>query len=443
MGDGSDKFTELLIQFQQQKGYTPGQLARRSGLPKMTIINWLQGRVKRPRFWQDVIKLAQAMNLNRPEEENLLDAAGYPPLANLVNNIQDEADEERLSSWLETQLVASGKLPPFQAVRHLPTFVGRETHLQVLTNLLLKSPQEKILVLEGMAGVGKTALAAHLANRLRRHFRDGVLWVRPDLTPMAMTLQQLGETLGRYVSGYGDLSSRSMAIRELLSAKHILLVLDNVQHSQEIELLLPAGETCAILITTRRRNLSIALGAHRFQIEPFTTDESLRLFDTLLGKELVKKETSALLDIAQFVEHLPLALDIIASRLAYEPGLTAQGFLAQLRECSHWLPEIYDESRNLAAVLEANLLLLSPKEADLLAALSTFGGLEFSLAAAAEVAKVAVPEAKNMLRELHCLSWVRLGRQENEYRLISVLQNFAENKFAQQKGNVSEQHLAG
>ncbi|MCB0336812.1 MAG: ATP-binding protein, partial [Bdellovibrionales bacterium] len=57
------------------------------------------------------------------------------------------------------------------------SLIGRGNLLRKLRHRLLTG---KHLVLSGMPGVGKTALAIELANDLfvRKHFHDGVLWAR-------------------------------------------------------------------------------------------------------------------------------------------------------------------------------------------------------------------------------------------------------------------------
>ena len=70
-----DQFTTTLNQFVHRSAYTPGQLASLSAVPKMTIVNWLNGRVVRPRGWQGVVALAVAMRLTEAEANQLLAAA--------------------------------------------------------------------------------------------------------------------------------------------------------------------------------------------------------------------------------------------------------------------------------------------------------------------------------------------------------------------------------
>jgi hypothetical protein len=421
-------FTKVVNRYVHRSGYTPGQLARFSGVPQMTIVNWRQGRVKKPRAWQDVVRLAQALRLRRDEANELLRAAGYPPISRLQEQTENEAESALFSFWA-VESVTAAERPPFQAVRHPATFVGRGDLLPAIEKLLLAGHHETVTILEGMAGVGKTALAAYLAYRLRPHLPDGVLWARLDTSNAASILHLWAAAYGRDVTVYDDLESRSTAVRDLLAAKRALLVLDNVTSSQEIRPLLPPAGPCAVLITTRRRNLTVAPGAHRFHLEPFDAakGEALRLFTRVLGAELVARERAALVQIADLLGHLPLAIDVVAWRLAHEPHWTAADFLARLQQEENRLKLLESDLASVQLALEASYALLSPVQQSFFAALGAFGGEDFSPEAAAAVAGVTYAAAEAHLRTLFCLSLVRRGRA-GRYRLVPLLRNFAREK---------------
>jgi hypothetical protein len=77
---------------------TPGLLARMSGLPKTTLINWLDGRVKRPRRWQDVLTVADALRLRQNQADNLLIAAGHEQVDRLFA-IAQEHETRLFTLW--------------------------------------------------------------------------------------------------------------------------------------------------------------------------------------------------------------------------------------------------------------------------------------------------------------------------------------------------------
>jgi hypothetical protein len=392
----------------------------------MTLVNWREGHVQRPRVWQDVGKVAHALRLSPTELNELLAAAGYPNLSQLNQQAATVADRELLAFWLEEKK-SPDKRPPFQALPNLPTFVGRKTELSKLAIWLRADYHESAYVLDGAGGTGKTVLAARLAYQLRDHFSDGVLWARLDTTDVMSILHLFAAAYGQDVSVYTDVGSRSTAVRELLAHKQALVVLDNVQNSEEIRPLLPPSGPCAVLVTTRRRHLTVANKAHRFHVEPFTPEETMALFTKVLGPELMAQEESTLLEIASTLGHLPLAVDIVACRLAYEPGWRAVDFLKRLLREQAQLELLVYEDRDVRMAIETSFALLPSSLQRFWVTLGHIRELDFSVEVAAAVTDIPTEEAEMRLRELFSLSLLRRGRQ-NRYRFLPTLQSFAREK---------------
>ncbi len=85
--------SDVLNRYVSRAGYTAGQLARLSGIPKATIVNWLEGRVKRPRGSEDLLKLAAILHLEEGEATELLQSAGHPSIAEFREQArQDDAE---------------------------------------------------------------------------------------------------------------------------------------------------------------------------------------------------------------------------------------------------------------------------------------------------------------------------------------------------------------
>jgi PAS domain-containing protein len=57
---------------------TPGWLSKMSGIPKATIVNWLEGRVRRPRTSGAVLAISEALRLTAAESGLLYAAADLP-----------------------------------------------------------------------------------------------------------------------------------------------------------------------------------------------------------------------------------------------------------------------------------------------------------------------------------------------------------------------------
>ena len=91
-------FAEVLRGFFHKNYLKPDQAARSTGIPKDTILNWLKGRVKQPRSWQDVVKLAWALHLDEDQVNELLASAHYPAIAEL-RKTASAADQALFAPW--------------------------------------------------------------------------------------------------------------------------------------------------------------------------------------------------------------------------------------------------------------------------------------------------------------------------------------------------------
>ncbi len=424
------QFAPLLQKHIHQKARTPGQLATLSGVPKTTIESWLSGSVKRPRSWLPLAQVAKQLNLSKEELSQLLEAAGHPTFDQLLETITLNDDKEGLK-WLNSwHLPAAPSTPagsaPFQAIPRHPHFVGRAAQLANLQQALQKNRPHPIYTIEGMPGAGKTALAAEIAYLMRNHFVDGVLWARLDASDPMEILMSFAQAFGQDVSGYADLHSRSRVIRGLLAQKRALLVLDYVEESQAAEALCPPTGNCAVLLTTRQRNLPIARGGYQLGLAPFdpAKGESLALFKAILGDEFVEAETGFLSEIADEVGHLPLAVTIAASRLRYEPNWTPAQFLARLQKQDRKLAELSHETGGIRDVFSASIERLPAEQRRFFAALSPFGRSAFSSQLASHIAGAALEDAEDWLRIFYTLSLVNAGI-DSSYALPPLIADYA------------------
>jgi tetratricopeptide (TPR) repeat protein/transcriptional regulator with XRE-family HTH domain len=446
------QLADLLTQFIKRSGYTSGQLAKLSGVPKPTIVNWMEGRVRRPRTLNDLIRLTAVLHLTETEASQLLQSAGHPTIAELrldLQQVPDEALAKLIDHWEVRPSTAVNHPAPFQAMAHLPYFVGRRELLEKLHTMLLAGDHATIYSIQGMGGVGKTALAAHLAYQLRSHFPDGVLWARVDTSDTMSILSTFASAYGLDVRQYGDLGSRSRIVRELLANKRVLIVLDNAQSSEQVKPLLPPTGACAVLVTTRRQDLAVMRGASRLMLGPFDPkgEESLLLFGQVLGDDRVAKERPLFVELANLLGHLPLAVDIAAGRLAYEPGWTTADFLRRLRQEQRRLLELESEDQSVRLSFNTSFQHLAEAQRQFFATLAIFSGDDFSSEAAAAVGNLSHDLAQDFLRKLYALSLMQAGRetaptsptensrtrgqaiyQPNRYRLHLLLRDYAGEK---------------
>ena len=72
-------FGELLIKYTERAGISDAELARTTGVQRQTIFRWKEGLVARPRYREDVLRIAAKLRLTAEERDELLLAGGFPP----------------------------------------------------------------------------------------------------------------------------------------------------------------------------------------------------------------------------------------------------------------------------------------------------------------------------------------------------------------------------
>jgi tetratricopeptide (TPR) repeat protein/DNA-binding XRE family transcriptional regulator len=73
-------FSELLREYITRTGISDAELARAVGVQRQTVFRWKEGLVARPRSAEDVLHLAAKLRLTSAERDELLLAAGFPPV---------------------------------------------------------------------------------------------------------------------------------------------------------------------------------------------------------------------------------------------------------------------------------------------------------------------------------------------------------------------------
>ncbi|MEU4745856.1 FxSxx-COOH system tetratricopeptide repeat protein, partial [Actinosynnema sp. NPDC023658] len=193
------------------------------------------------------------------------------------------------------------ELPP----RH-PGFVGRDEELEALRDQFVEAGAARAVVtVNGVPGVGKSELALEYAYRfssdyaavwwLTAHDRQSVL---TGLAELATRLSQPGST------DYGTLSALERLSNDPAYTR-FLLVYDNADDLDLISDLLPTGSTGHVLIT------SAPTAGQSVELVPMQVDDSVRL---LLDRVPGLTASDARL-VADAVDHLPLALELVSSWL--------------------------------------------------------------------------------------------------------------------------------
>jgi tetratricopeptide (TPR) repeat protein/transcriptional regulator with XRE-family HTH domain len=346
---------------------------------------------------------------------------------------------------------------PMQLPPSASLFAGRGEELRLLDELLAESgleqlaPRVVICAVEGMGGVGKSALVVHWAHRARDRFSDGVLFADllgydPRLPPAAPDeildgfLRALGQDPAA-VEPPGQ--QRSAQFRTLVAGKSVLLVLDNARTSEQVRPLLPGTGTCMVVVTSRDRltGLCVRDGARSVALDELTTPEALELLRTVVGAQRVSAEEDAARQLCRACGHLPLALRIVADQNAARPHLTIgelAGQLADERSRLDALAAHDDESTAVRATFSWSYDNLPGPQARAFRLLALHPGDWFCAQAAAELLDEDQAGTQRLLESLasrHLLQPLAAGR----YRFHDLLRAYATECLARHEDAADQQ----
>jgi tetratricopeptide (TPR) repeat protein len=267
-------------------------------------------------------------------------------------------------------------------------------------------------VIDGTAGVGKTALAVHWAHRAAARFPDGQLYVNlrgfdPSAAPVAP-----GEAVRGFLDAFevppdrvpDGVAAQAGLYRSLLAGRRVLVLLDNAADAEQVRPLLPGAPGCAALVTSRSQltGLVAGAGAHPLTLGLPTAAEARDMLAGRLGRDRLAAEPRAVDGIVAACARLPLALAIVAARAAGHPGFDLAALAGELRATRGGLDEFAgdDLATDVRAVFSWSYRRLSPAAAALFRLLGLHPGPDVGRPAAASLAGVPRGTARRLLAEL-------------------------------------------
>ncbi|WP_327167434.1 AfsR/SARP family transcriptional regulator [Streptomyces subrutilus] len=300
-------------------------------------------------------------------------------------------------------------------------FVGRAVERALLVRMLGDTNGAvPVAVVTGMPGIGKTALAEHVAERLRGAFPDGVL--RASVRDGgAEALTGLVRALGVPGPAVPDgLDARAALYRSLLAGRRVLAVLDDAHDTAGLLPLLPATPGCAALVTSTGRGLLVP-GARLVDVPELDDAAALDLLAATAGPERRSAEPEELRRLARRCAGLPLALSLAGRRLRREPGLAVAALAAA--DGPELLAALCADGASVGERFDRSLALLTPAAARALRC--TAGAPDgFGHTRAAELIGTCEAEAADAIDELVDSGLLRPGAS-GSYRYHPLVRAFA------------------
>ena len=346
---------------------------------------------------------------------------------------------------------AAGEAEPVSGLAVLPgvpqpstRLIGRDAAMAELKQLLRG---RRIVSIVGPGGVGKTALALHLATDVAAEFPDGVAF--SDLSTIADPAR-VPEAVASGLADGAGVNTATARLTAFLRDHKSLLVLDNCEHVVEPVALLVSAILAAcprvVVLVTSREGLFLP-GEQIFRLPPLQFPEepqkadaatalgygAVRLFveraEALGGFVLDDASAPAVAAICARLDGIPLAIEMAVPRLkVLSPSQLAEGLSERFRLLGTPGRGTTPRHRTLQAMIDWSYDFLPPEERALLRCLSTFSG-SASLASIQAVAGAAASDEIDLLDRLTGLADKSLLTVEAgappRFRLLETVRQYA------------------
>ncbi len=311
-----------------------------------------------------------------------------------VNNRTQALNMARNYRLLQSQTDAHDDAKPQpggQLPSQLTSYVGREWEISEIQNLFARS---RLVTLTGAGGTGKTRLALQVAETLSASFPHGVWLVElASTTDPTQVVEAIAQVLK--VTGSSDITLAE-AIKNYLSRKHILLLLDNFEHLLDaapfVTDLLSAAPRLVVLATSRER-LRL-YGEQEYPVRPLNLPdlhkkesphdllayEAVDLFiqRARAAQSALNFDDENIIAAARIcirLDGLPLAIELAASQVKIYPPILLAQRLAQSQESLPDGPrDLPARQRTLRATIAWSYNLLNQSEKSLMTRMAVFSG---------------------------------------------------------------------
>jgi len=400
-------FAGVLRGLRTGAGLTQEELAEAAGLSSRAISYLERGEVGIPRR-ETVRLLADALGLTGPARAEF------------------EAAARSRGTAGASGIAATRGLP-----RDVASFTGRQREIDQIAAAAAAGAAVNIHAIGGMAGVGKTAFAVHVAHRLADRFAGGQVFVplhghTPGQQPadpadaLAILLAAVGVPVGQIPAG---LEGRAALWRDRAAGRRLLLILDDAVSSEQVRPLLPGAGGSLVLVTSRR-HLSALEDATVISLDTLPPGEAAELLTRLAGRSALSAEDPAVGELTRLCGFLPLAIGMVARQLRHHPAWTLAGRAAELAAAAERLEVLATENLSVAAAFDLSYTDLTSDRQRLFRRLGLHPGPDVDSYAAAALDGMSLAAARRGLEDLYD-QYLLTEPAPGRYRLHDLIRQHA------------------
>ncbi|MFJ5840379.1 BTAD domain-containing putative transcriptional regulator [Streptomyces shenzhenensis] len=292
------------------------------------------------------------------------------------------------------------RIPP-----DLADFIGREDELRELADQLSSSRVPRPLVISGMAGSGKSALAVRAAHQNAAGFPNGQLHAdfATEGNRVRGTYEVLGEVLRAIEPSEAlpdTLIERVWLYRRSLAGRKMLILLDNVPDVRRVIPFVPGSGESRVIVTSRSCLVPLE-GAHFTRVGAFAPAEAVELVSRIVGADRVAAEPGAAKELVELCDWLPLAVRVAATRLVAKPHWLIAHLVGRMADTSrNPLDELRIANLDVRSKIELSLGQLPEEMGSALGRLALLPSGQLSVSGAALALSVDDGEAEDTLEYL-------------------------------------------
>jgi DNA-binding SARP family transcriptional activator/tetratricopeptide (TPR) repeat protein len=351
-------------------------------------------------------RLPDALDVYRSIQSTMREQLGLDPGEELQQLHRQILSADPALTLSRASAGASHNVP-----RQLPAppqmFTGRVTELADLAKVHDVSTVV-ITAIDGMAGIGKTALAVQAAHQLADRYPDGQLFIDLHGYTQGVAPIEPGDALDRLLRALGipggqipaGLDERAGLYRSKLADRRLLILLDNAATEAQLTPLLPGAPGCLVLVTSRRRLAGLD-HTHTLSLETMPPPDAISLLRQTAGDSRLAGQSPELVgELVERCGRLPLAIRIAAARLRSHPTWDLAHLAQRLRDQQHRLVELEAGRRSVTAALDLSYQDLSTDLQRMYRLLGLHPGSQIDAYATAALLDSTLLEASRMLEQL-------------------------------------------
>ncbi|MET9079972.1 BTAD domain-containing putative transcriptional regulator [Streptomyces sp. NPDC004232] len=376
----------------------------------------------------DALIVYQTIRRNLQDELGIDPSASLQELQSKLLHADSSAVSEIESAWEVRRTITPAQLPG-----NIEEFTGRASEIERLRYTLTSSQNTlspTIVTLTGSPGTGKSALAVRVCHEIRECFSHGQLYA--DLGGGTVEPYQV---LGRFLRGAGfkgqeipaDLDERSQLFRSWTGQHQVLILLDNAASRAQVRPLLTSRPGSAVLITGTHLAVGGLEGSRPFRLDAPSLDECVAILRSMVGAEWVAGKEDVAYEVARSCDQLPVALRIVAAKLATGVYTSLTTAAQRLRAPEARLEELRFGEWDIRETYTAGYRLLDGQGRKALTMMAVSGLSSMTSVRIAELCSWERGQAEHVLTQLEQLRFlhsVAAGIGPGSYIMPPLVQSF-------------------